>query len=90
VSILDSFFVALGFTVDDTGAEKYEQSMKGLRNSVLTAIGVFTAASAAVGAFALTAAKSMADVNAFAEVNDVSASMVDRLGKIAIEADGSL
>jgi hypothetical protein len=89
-TILDSFFVALGFENDDTNAEKYEGSLKSLRESALGLIGVFVGAAAAVGGLAISAAESLGAIQDFAELNDVSAAEIHGLSIAGKEYDLTL
>lgn len=89
-SILDSFFVSLGFSVDDSNAEKYASSLESLRSAAFGLVGVFTAAVAGIGALTLSAAESMGELSDFAELNDLSASTLAGLAANGYEYDISL
>lgn len=88
--ILDSFFVALGFEVDTSKVEQFNQQAKALRTTILEVGAVAIGAAAGIGLLSIGVAQSLGELQKFAELNDISARSVAAFGKIATENDSSL
>lgn len=89
-NILESFFVSLGFEIDNSKLDEFKKKTEELRESVLKVGAIFTGAAAGIGLLVEGVAHSMGDLYSFAELNEVTARSVAALGKIATENDGSL
>lgn len=89
-NILESFFVSLGFEIDNSKLDEFKKKTEELRESVLKVGAIFTGAAAGIGLLVEGVAHSMGDLYSFAELNEVTAKSVAALGKIATENDGSL
>lgn len=83
---LDSFFVELFFKGDTTAAKQFDESLTNIHASALKVGAVMVGAAAGLLAFVGGAAHGMAELNEFAKTNDVSASSVEALGRVAKEA----
>lgn len=88
--ILDSLFVKLGFQVDTSKLQEFKQQAEELRGAVGKFAGIFTGVAAGIGLFVQHVAEGMAEVQEFAELNEMSAKSVAALGKIATENGSSL
>jgi len=86
---LQEFFVSLGFEVDTTKINEFEQQTARLREGVLKVGAVMTGAAVGIGAMVLKVAEGMDDVGDFADIIGMSAREVDALGKVAKQNDSS-
>lgn len=84
---IDSFYVELFFKGDTKAAEEFEKRLEGVKTAAGKLVGVATAAAAGVLGFVGTVAHGMGSLNDFAEANDLSASKLAALGKVAREFD---
>lgn len=82
-NIIDSFFVALGFEIDDKGLSEFQRRIDGASESMMTMVKVGATAAAAVGLFVERIATSLDDLGDFAERNGVAAEMIQELGHAA-------
>lgn len=89
-NIIDSLFVGLGFEIDDSKLDEFKAKAQDLKAAALGLGAIFAAAAGGVGLFVQHVAEGMADINDFAELNEMSAKSVAALGKIASENDSSL
>lgn len=90
MNVIESFFVALGFKSDTQGLDELKEQANGAKTALLGVVGIATAVAAGITGMVHTVASSMADMNDFAEINEVSASAVDALGKAAAMNNSSL
>jgi hypothetical protein len=89
-SIIDEFFVALGFEVNKEGLKEFEGKTHKLKDAILK-VGVATGlAGLGIGAMLKEAIEGMAGVQDFADVHGIAAREVQALGKVAAENDSSL
>lgn len=84
-NVLDSFFIALGFTLEKEGIDKFEKAMEDLRGTALKVGAVITAAAAGVGLFVDEVAKSVGEMYHFAEVNHLAFDELQAFNAIARE-----
>lgn len=84
---IDSFYVELFFKGDTKAATEFEERLKAVTTAAGKVVGVVTAAAAGVLGFVGTIAHGMGQLNDFAEANDLSASRLAALGKVAKEFD---
>lgn len=84
---IDSFYVELFFKGDTKAATEFEERLKAVTTTAGKVAGVVTAAAAGVLGFVGTIAHGMGQLNDFAEANDLSASRLAALGKVAKEFD---
>lgn len=82
-NFLDSFWVLLGFKSDTEGIEKFQRELEGLRNSALALGGILAGAAAGVGLFVEHVAKSLGDMQHFAEVNHITTAELQAFNAIA-------
>lgn len=88
--IIDSFFAKLGFDVNTEGLADFRSQADALKKSVMEVGAVFIGATVGLGLLVEKVAGSMAEIQDFAELNELSAKSVAALGKIATENDSSL
>lgn len=84
---LDSFFVELFFKGDTTAAKQFDESLTNIHTSALKVSAVMVGAAAGLLAFVGGVAHGMGELQDFAETNDMSASKLDALGKVAKATD---
>lgn len=84
---LDSFFVELFFKGDTTAAKQFDDSLTNIHASALKVGAVMVGAAAGLLAFVGGVAHGMGELQDFAETNDMSASRLDALGKVARATD---
>ncbi|MES2587013.1 MAG: hypothetical protein V4536_08850 [Pseudomonadota bacterium] len=84
---LDSFFVELFFKGDTTAAKQFDESLTNIHASALKVGAVMVGAAAGLLAFVGGVAHGMGELQDFAETNDMSASKLDALGKVAKATD---
>lgn len=84
---IDSFYVELFFKGDTKAADAFTNRLNDLTTTAGKVAGVVTAAAAGVLGFVGTIAHGMGQLNDFAEANDLSASRLAALGKVAKEFD---
>jgi hypothetical protein len=89
-SLLDSFYVALGFQADASGAEAYAGALASVKMAAVGLVGVFVGAAAAVGGLAIAAAEALGEIQDFAELNAVSASEIHGMSIAGREYDITL
>lgn len=88
-NVIDSFFIALGFEVEEGGIEKYEQLASNLSGTVLGLTAAFVGLSAGLGVLIENTTKSLGALSDFAELNNVSAREVQALELASIDFDVS-
>lgn len=89
-NIIEEFFVALGFKVDSSGLDEMEKKLSGLKDLILGFSAAVTAASGAIGAFAISTANQIDDMADFATLNDISLKSLQELGYVAEQSDSSM
>ncbi|TXG97752.1 MAG: hypothetical protein E6R08_06430 [Nevskiaceae bacterium] len=90
MNLIDSFFVALGFKTDTKGLDELKTQAEGAKTALMGVIGIATVAAAGITGLVHSVAEGMAEMNDFAEINEVSAAAVDALGKAAVQNNSSL
>jgi hypothetical protein len=90
MSVLDSFFVQLGFDINTEKIAEFRGQADALKKSVLEVGAVFIGASAGLALLVHSVAESMGAIQDFAELNELSARSVAALGKIATANDSSV
>ena len=80
---LQEFFVSLGFEVDTSKINEFEQQTARLREGMLKVSAVATGIAAGVGIFVAKAAESLDDLGDFADLNELSAAAVQQFGQAA-------
>lgn len=80
-NVLDSFFVALGFKVDDEGIKKFQTSFEKLRETALHFAEALSLP--AIGLFVESVAKSLGEMQHFAQVNHISTDQLQAFNAIA-------
>lgn len=90
MSVLDSFFVQLGFDINTEKIAEFRGQADALKKSVMEVGAVFIGASAGLALLVHSVAGSMGELQEFAELNELSARSVAALGKIATENGSSL
>ncbi len=90
MSVLDSFFVQLGFDINTEKIAEFRGQADALKKSVMEVGAVFIGAAAGLSLLVHGVAESMGELQDFAELNELSARSVAALGKIATENDSSM
>jgi hypothetical protein len=90
-NILDSFFMALGFDVDNSGLVKFEKHAHSLTAS-MHALGALAGIELVkrLGAFVERSIAGAASVQKFSEATGIAAEDIAALGKVGFEADVSM
>jgi len=82
-SPIESFFVALGFKVDDEGLQSFESHLKTARNAALAFGAVAVTAAAGLAAFTVHVAESIDNLGDWADQENVAIEAVQELGHAA-------
>lgn len=89
-NIIDSFLVALGFEVEDSGAKEYQAELEKVTLSLTAVVAAAAAAAAAIGLFVAEVAGGMDDLGDFADQENYSAAALVELGHAAQLSGSSL
>lgn len=88
-NVIDSFFIALGFEVEEGGIEKYEELASNLSGTVIGLTAAFLGLSAGFAELIESTTKSLGALSDFAELNNLSAREVQALQLASIDFDVS-
>lgn len=89
-NIIESFFVSLGFEIDDKELDKFSAKVKEAKDTVLDVGKVMGIAAAAVGAFITKIGYGTDDLGDFAEAEQVSVEAISEMGYAAQLSGSSL
>ncbi len=89
-TLLEEFFVSLGFDVDETGVRAFQESLTSVIKTAGTAIIALEGAALAIGGFTASVAASIDDIGDFAERENVAIEAVTELGHAAQLSGSSL
>ena len=87
-TVIEDFFVSLGFEVDDKGVSQFVSTLGKARNVMLGVVAAAGAAAGAVTAFVNSVARDVDELGDFAELNRVSVEYLQEMG-FAAEQNGS-
>lgn len=89
-NIIESFFVSLGFEIDDKELDKFSAKVKEARDTVFGIGKVVGIAAGAIGAFVTSVAYATDDLGDFAEAEQVSVDAISEMGYAAKLSGSSL
>jgi hypothetical protein len=87
---IESFFVALGFDVEDSDLVNYEKRLEAVKTATLAVGAAIAGAALGIGVFTAHVADQLDDLGDFAERENVSAQAVQELGHAAQKSGSSI
>ncbi|MDX9707851.1 MAG: hypothetical protein RBT86_09755, partial [Azospira sp.] len=89
-NIIESFFVSLGFEINDEPLKEFQQHLESATDTVMAIAGIATAAAGAIGLFVSKVAEGIDELGDFAELEQVSVEALQEVGYAAQLSGSSL